>query len=113
MLMIAQERWQQQFPLTVGQRTPVPIYIVHDQQRGLLALYDRDTHSSCQVAWFVEEHFIDPCHGAWYTYTGEYVREPAPRGLNRFGITVNDGGEVRVDVGQFTEGAAASLTLPN
>jgi len=108
MSMIAQERWEQQFPPIVGQRMPVPVIIVHDEQRGLLALYNRDTHSSCQIFWFPNTSFFsDPCHGATYTYTGAYVRGPAPRSLDRFGVTVNKNGEVLVDVKQFTKGEAA------
>lgn len=97
--------WQKRFPPTVGQRTPVPVYIVDDPQLGLLALYDRDTHSSYHIFWFPNTSFFsDPCHGATYTYTGEYVRGPAPGGLDRFGVMVNVGGEVLVDVEQFTQG---------
>ncbi len=76
------------------------MYIVNDPQKGILVLYQRDPQSTCLVPWQnVEERFIDPCHGLHYSYTGDYLRGPSWRGLNRFAVTINERGEVIVDVG--------------
>jgi hypothetical protein len=86
--------------------SPVPIFLVHDTTAGFLAFYDRDTHSSCRVKWVPEsQRFEDPCHGAKYTRTGDYLEGPAPRGLDRFAVIVTNDGIVEVDVSEFQMGA--------
>jgi cytochrome b6-f complex iron-sulfur subunit len=42
--------------------------------------------------------FECPCHGSKYRLSGEYYGGPAPRGLDRFPITL-DGDKVVVDTG--------------
>jgi cytochrome b6-f complex iron-sulfur subunit len=47
--------------------------------------------------------FECPCHGSKYRLNGEYYGGPAPRGLDRFPITV-EGGKVVVDTGDLQTG---------
>lgn len=89
----------------IGKVSPVPIFLVHDPRAGFLAFYDRDTHSSCRIRWVPEtQRFEDPCHGAKYTRTGDYLEGPAPRGLDRFTVVVTNDGIVEVDVSKFLMG---------
>jgi Rieske Fe-S protein len=79
----------QQPPVPIGRVAPIPIFLVHTLSGSFVALYNRDTHSTCKIRW-VEAHqeFEDLCHGARYTRTGEYRGGPAPRGLDRFAVEI-------------------------
>jgi cytochrome b6-f complex iron-sulfur subunit len=44
--------------------------------------------------------FECPCHGSQYNRVGEKRGGPAPRGMDRFPVTIS-GGEVTVDTGQI------------
>jgi cytochrome b6-f complex iron-sulfur subunit len=92
-------------PLPPQNITPI-IFLVNDPKRGLLALYARDPHSfGCWVAWKESNRrFEDPCGGSKYTQTGEYSDGPAPRGLDRFGVSVTNDGEVLVNVSDYQWG---------
>lgn len=84
---------------------PVPIWLVHSAEAGYVALYARDPFLGCQVAW--EEpnrRFVNPCHGQKYAETGIWIEGPAERSLDRFGLVINDAGELWVDIGQYQEG---------
>ena len=95
-----------QAPNAIGLISPVPVFIVHDPSGAFYAFYDRDTHSTCHLKWVEDkQRFEDPCHGAKYTRTGDYLEGPAPRGLDRFQVSVTQDGAVRVDVNVFQPGA--------
>jgi hypothetical protein len=101
----AKVQWSRRTEPVVGAVDPVSVYIVNDPQQGVLALYQRDPQSTCLVPWQnVEERFIDPCHGSHYSYTGQYIQGPSWRGLDRFVVTMNERGEVIVDVGRLVSG---------
>jgi len=86
--------------------SPVPAYVVHDPAEGFFVWYRRDTHSACPFVWVeAKELFIDPCHGSAYTRTGAYKSGPAPRALDRFGVTTNDA-VVIVDISLFQPGTS-------
>ena len=98
-------QWDRRERPVVGNVSPVPVLIVNDLQQGVLALYQRDPQSTCLLPWqTAEERFIDPCHSSHYTYTGEYVRGPSWRGLDQFAVTINEHGEVIVDMGKLGVG---------
>ena len=84
---------------------------------GLLALWWKCPHLGCTVPWrekFVwpdpatgaakEGWFRCPCHGSTYTDAGILVYGPAPRPLDTFELTVENG-RVTVDTGKVTLGA--------
>ncbi len=65
----------------------------------VLALWWRCTHLGCRVPWVESEgEFQCPCHGSRFSRTGEYLAGPAPRGLDRFPIEIQDG-RIVIDTG--------------
>lgn len=64
---------------------------------GLMALYQRCVHLGCKVPFCITSQWFEcPCHGSKYNRAGEYRLGPAPRGLDRFPLTV-EGDIVTVD----------------
>ena len=63
------------------------------------ALYQKCVHLGCSVPHCEKSLLFEcPCHGSKYRLSGEYYGGPAPRGLDRFPITIQ-GGKVVVDTG--------------
>ena len=59
---------------------------------GLMALYQRCVHLGCRVPFCQQSQWFEcPCHGSKYNRAGEYQLGPAPTGLQRFPITVENG----------------------
>jgi cytochrome b6-f complex iron-sulfur subunit len=74
--------------------------IVAHHSAGMLALSDECTHQKCTVDYLPERQVIFcPCHGAQFSTTGAVLTGPAPRPLDRFAITVQDG-QIVVDTTQ-------------
>ena len=73
----------------VGEEVPLP-------ERSVLALWRKCPHLGCQVPQLCEASywFECLCHGSKYTVLGEKRDGPAPRGMDRFPITVADGAYV-------------------
>ncbi|MDX1659080.1 MAG: Rieske 2Fe-2S domain-containing protein [Nitriliruptorales bacterium] len=66
---------------------------------GLMALSLISTHQGCRVLYCTTSGwFEDPCHGSKWNAWGEWTTGPAPRGLDRFGASVEDGGMLAVDL---------------
>ena len=64
---------------------------------GFVALYQKCVHLGCRVPWCKTSQWFEcPCHGSQYNRVGEKKGGPAPRGLDRFRVSV-DGGVVVVD----------------
>ena len=79
-------------------------FYVTSYQGGLRALYQKCPHLGCKVPWDQgSNEFRCPCHGSIYNLIGEYQSGPAPRGMDRFPITI-DSGHVMVDTGAAVEG---------
>jgi dinuclear metal center YbgI/SA1388 family protein len=71
---------------------------------GIMPLYQRCVHLGCRVPFCTSSKWFEcPCHGSKYNFAGEYQLGPAPRGLDRFKVTV-DGDEVIVDTSQTVLG---------
>jgi cytochrome b6-f complex iron-sulfur subunit len=71
---------------------------------GLMALYQRCVHLGCRVPWCESSQWWEcPCHGSKYNQAGEYKEGPAPRGLDRFAITLQ-GEQVVVDTSKIVTG---------
>ena len=67
---------------------------------GFLALYQRCTHLGCNVPWDQTANaFICPCHNSQFTSDGSLVNPPAPRPLDLFPVSIEDG-VVKVDTGK-------------
>ena len=60
--------------------------------QGVMPLYQRCVHLGCRVPFCQSSQWFEcPCHGSKYNQAGEYKLGPAPRGLDRFPMTiVND-----------------------
>jgi cytochrome b6-f complex iron-sulfur subunit len=83
---------------------------------GLMALWQRCVHLGCRVPSCVpSQGFECPCHGSKYNLHGEYEQGPAPRNLDRFGVSVNATGELVVDTGNIVQTARSkskTITYP-
>lgn len=65
---------------------------------GIMALYQKCVHLGCRVPFCQESQWFEcPCHGSKYNIAGEYRDGPAPRGLDRFPVSLSEGGTVVVD----------------
>lgn len=59
---------------------------------GIVALYQKCPHLGCRVPeCSTSQWFECPCHGSQYNRVGEKKGGPAPRGMDRFGVSVNNG----------------------
>jgi cytochrome b6-f complex iron-sulfur subunit len=72
--------------------------------QGVMALYQRCVHLGCRVPFCQTSKWFEcPCHGSKYNAAGEYQLGPAPRGMDRFKVTVS-GDAVTVDTSQVVIG---------
>ncbi len=70
----------------------------------LQALYRKCVHLGCSVPHCAESMLFEcPCHGSKYRLHGEFFAGPAPRGLDRFPVTI-EGSSVIVDTGSVQVG---------
>ena len=78
--------------------------VIPGYEQGVVALYQRCVHLGCRVPWCLTSQWFEcPCHGSQYNRVGEKKGGPAPRGLDRFVVSV-DGGNVIVDTKQVIQG---------
>jgi cytochrome b6-f complex iron-sulfur subunit len=74
-----------------------PPSVVAGMEQGIVALYQRCVHLGCRVPWcHTSQWFECPCHGSKYNAVGEKKDGPAPRGLDRWPVTI-DGGTVTIN----------------
>src|SRR5690606_7812574 len=68
-------------------------------ENGVVALYQKCPHLGCRVPQCETSQWFEcPCHGSQYNQVGEKKGGPAPRGMDRFAMSVN-GGNLVVDTG--------------
>jgi cytochrome b6-f complex iron-sulfur subunit len=73
-------------------------------KEGVVALYQKCVHLGCRVpACLTSQWFECGCHGSQYNQAGEKKGGPAPRGLDRFAMSVS-GGSLTVDTGAIIQG---------
>jgi cytochrome b6-f complex iron-sulfur subunit len=73
--------------------------------QGIMPLYQRCVHLGCRVPFCAESKWFEcPCHGSKYNGAGEYKLGPAPRGMDRFKVTVDGSGNVTVDTSSIELG---------
>jgi len=93
----------------VSQPIPDPGAEVDDdlapEDRSVMALWRKCPHLGCQVPQLCEasQWFECLCHGSKYTVLGEKRDGPAPRGMDRFPVSVVDGAYV-VNTGEVVSG---------
>lgn len=73
-------------------------------EAGVIALYQKCVHLGCRVpSCATSQWFECGCHGSYYNRVGEKKAGPAPRGLDRFAMSVS-GGSLTVDTGTIIQG---------
>jgi len=74
---------------------------------GIIALYQKCPHLGCRVpSCATSQWFECPCHGSQYNQVGEKRGGPAPRGMDRFAMTVGADDSLTVDTGTIIQGPA-------
>lgn len=72
-------------PLSV----PSGRFHLSNTSQGVVVLYGVCTHLGCLPRWDVGTvRFNCPCHGSMFELDGRYIGGPAPRGLDRFVLTL-------------------------
>ncbi len=90
-------------PGTVNYVQKGRFYIIRFEDGGILALWQRCTHLGCTVPWKENEgQFNCPCHSSFFNRSGEVTGGPAPRPMDRFLVTLEEG-KLVVDTGQPIE----------
>jgi cytochrome b6-f complex iron-sulfur subunit len=85
--------------------------ITDDQQARVMALYQVCVHLGCKVPWCdTSQWFECPCHGSRYNRWAEFRGGPAPRGLDRFAVTIEDG-RVLLDTSAIIEGPSRQAVI--
>jgi len=78
--------------------------VLAGMEAGLVALYQKCPHLGCRVPQCVTSQWFEcPCHGSQYNRVGEKKGGPAPRGMDRFPVTI-ERGSVNVDTGVIVQG---------
>ena len=86
-------------------RRSTPTLILAGMEPGIVALYQKCPHLGCRVPQCVSSQWFEcPCHGSQYNRVGEKKAGPAPRGMDRFPVTVAGNGDVTVDTGVVVTG---------
>lgn len=76
-------------------------------EAGVVALFQKCPHLGCRVpACNSSQWFECPCHGSQYNQVGEKKGGPAPRGMDRFAMSVDAANNLTVDTGTIIQGPA-------
>ena len=68
------------------------------EERGFYALRAVCTHLGCIPNWSASQQlFRCPCHGSTFAIAGHNLEGPAPRPLERFGISLDEAGRIVAD----------------
>jgi len=80
--------------------------VLAGMEAGVVALYQKCPHLGCRVPECKSSQWFEcPCHGSQYDRVGEKKAGPAPRGMDRFGVSISNG-NVIVDTGAVFNGPA-------
>lgn len=67
-------------------------YLVRRNDGGFLAVSLKCSHLGCSIAWNENENkFICPCHSSSFDINGEVLHPPAPRALDIYEISIDNG----------------------
>ncbi len=71
---------------------------------GVMALWQRCVHLGCRVPECLpSQGFECPCHGSRYNIHGEYNTGPAPRNMDRFGLSLTDADDLIIETGTVVQ----------
>ncbi len=83
--------------------------VLSGMEAGVVALYQKCPHLGCRVPECKSSQWFEcPCHGSQYNRVGEKKAGPAPRGMDRFGVSISNG-SVIVDTGAVFNGPAIGV----
>lgn len=87
---------------------PAGRFWLSNSDQGFLALFAVCTHLGCLPRWVdTNNRFECPCHGSMFEGNGDYILGPAPRGMDRFKVTLTfTNGDVVT-----TDGSGAPIPL--
>jgi cytochrome b6-f complex iron-sulfur subunit len=98
--------WVTEYPSTALEKARA-VYSPQElsgMEHGVVALYQKCPHLGCRVPSCVTSQWFEcPCHGSQYNQVGEKKGGPAPRGMDRFAMSV-DGDNLIVDTGTVING---------
>ena len=78
-------------------------------QAGVVALYQKCPHLGCRVPECKSSQWFEcQCHGSQYDRVGEKKAGPAPRGMDRFGVSVANG-VLTIDTGAVFAGPSVGV----
>ena len=78
--------------------------VLEGMKNGINALYQKCPHLGCRVPQCITSQWFEcPCHGSQYNQVGEKKGGPAPRGMDRFGVAV-DNDIVTIDTSTVFQG---------
>ena len=78
--------------------------VIAGMEAGVIALYQKCPHLGCRVPECKSSQWFEcQCHGSQYNRVGEKKAGPAPRGMDRFGVSVNNG-VLTIDTGSVFAG---------
>jgi cytochrome b6-f complex iron-sulfur subunit len=78
-------------------------------QAGIVALYQKCPHLGCRVPECKSSQWFEcPCHGSQYNRVGEKKGGPAPRGMDRFGVSIANG-VLTIDTGAVFAGPSIGI----
>jgi cytochrome b6-f complex iron-sulfur subunit len=90
---------------------PEGVYRESTDGSPFMALYHRCVHLGCRVPWCPSSSWFEcPCHGSRYNVWGEYQFGPAPRGLDRFRVSI-ESGQVIVDTSVIITGPSRATSV--
>jgi cytochrome b6-f complex iron-sulfur subunit len=99
--------WITEYPADAlpAARSVYPDNILSGMEQGIVALYQKCPHLGCRVPDCPTSGWFEcPCHGSQYNRVGEKKAGPAPRGMDRFPVSVAANGDVTVDTGTIVAG---------
>lgn len=99
--------WVTHYPAAaLGAARGVYTQELEGMEAGYTALYQKCVHLGCRVPECKTSQWFEcQCHGSQYNRNGEKKGGPAPRGLDRFPLTVSNG-NISVDTGVIVIGPA-------
>jgi cytochrome b6-f complex iron-sulfur subunit len=78
-------------------------------QAGVVALYQKCPHLGCRVPECKSSQWFEcQCHGSQYNRVGEKKGGPAPRGMDRFAVSISNG-NLTIDTGSVFAGPAVGV----
>jgi cytochrome b6-f complex iron-sulfur subunit len=77
----------------------------------IFAISQKCPHLGCRVPFCESSgHFECPCHGSKYDLGGEWIEGPAPRGMDRYKLTL-EGDTLMVDTSKLITGPGRGAKL--